>query len=118
MPLVPFPPATTGGVGPSLWDGSTPVTTRPVPLAAGQLLIDTVTNRPVAYAKIVGGVLQWTPLESQRTYVGNGAIDFATIDAAHNWGMPAGTLPDPIVNPPASNDIYIDTHSGNIIVLG
>lgn len=120
MPLVPLPTGTGGGgtgSGPVLWDGSQAVTTRPAPLAVGQMLIDTVTHRPIAYAESVSGVLTWVTLEVQRTYVGDGPMDFTTLDAAHNWGMPAGTLPDPVINPPAANDIYIDTHSGNIIVF-
>ncbi len=52
------------------------------------------------------------------TFVGDGPFAAAgPYDAAHNYGFPQGTEPDPIQNPPAPNDVYMDTVGGDITVL-
>ena len=103
---------------PALWDGLTGVASRPLPLAMGQLLIDTITHRPVAYADFnAAGVVSWVEMESQRTYVGAGVWDSTKLTAPDNYGMPPGTLPDPVANPPQRSDIYINTHTGSITVF-
>lgn len=81
--------------------------------------VDMTTVAPTAGDALVynGGTGKWEPHQvgQPMVFYGSGAFDSSNVDAAHNWGMPAGTRPDPVQWPPTAGDLYINTLTGIIV---
>jgi hypothetical protein len=80
---------------------------------ATQAVPDTIPNpadpASAAYWQQIGGGGNGT---STRTFFGAGDFSAASIDQAHNWGMPTGTFPSGIQ--PQNGDAYFDQLTGTI----
>ena len=50
-------------------------------------------------------------------YVGAGAFNGGNVNRAGNWGMPAGTVPDPQNYMPQADDQYLDVNTGIYVRL-